>query len=73
MNLSPLQEELAKQIGESAIKLLIEVEATRSQSQKLWDLLAAKEALVRRYSADEALNEQFARLAAEAALKELRK
>jgi hypothetical protein len=73
MNLSPLQEELAKQIGESAIKLLIEVEATSSQSQKLWGLLAAKEALVRRYSADEALNEQFARLAAEAALKELRK
>lgn len=73
MNLSPLQEELAKQIGESAIQLLIELDATSEQSQKLWDLLRAKEALVRRYSADEVLNEQFARLAAEAALKELRK
>jgi hypothetical protein len=73
VNLSPLQEELAKQIGESAIQLLIELDATSEQSQKLWDLLRAKEALVRRYSADEVLNEQFARLAAEAALKELRK
>lgn len=72
MNLS-LHEDLAKQIGESAIKLLIELDATSEQSQKLWDLLAAKEALVRRYSADEVLNEKFARLAAEAALKELRK